>query len=105
MALGCIKYCREAGISIPGSLSIVGFDNVESGLHTEPRLTTVNVHREEMGGIAVRRLVEMIRDKNEIVNRTTTPVELVIRESCGGKSDTHSGNNETSLIAKEEIVS
>lgn len=105
MALGCIKYCREVGISIPGSLAVVGFDNVESGLHVEPRLTTVNVHREEMGCIAVRRLVEMIRDGSDVVNRTTTPVELVIRESCGGKSDALFGNKGMSPIAKEEVVS
>jgi LacI family transcriptional regulator len=105
MALGCIKYCREVGISIPGSLAVVGFDNVESGLHVQPRLTTVNVHREEMGGIAVRRLVEMIRDGSDVVNCTTTPVELIIRESCGGKSDALIGNKGMSPIAKEEVVS
>jgi LacI family transcriptional regulator len=105
LALGCIRYCKEAGISIPGSLAVVGFDNVESGLHVEPRLTTVNVHREEMGAIAVRRLVEMIRDKGDVVNHTTTPVELVIRQSCGGTFDAHVGKQNTSLIANEEVVS
>jgi LacI family transcriptional regulator len=88
LALGCMKFCREKGLSVPGSVAVVGFDNVESCLLVDPRLTTVNVHREEMGGIAVRRLVEMIRDKSEIVDRSTTPVELVVRESCGGKRET-----------------
>lgn len=105
LALGCIKYCREAGIAIPGSLAVVGFDNVESGLLVEPRLTTVNVHREGMGAIAVRRLAEMIRDENDVVNRTTTPVELVIRESCGGKSEIHFGNTKTIPIATKELIS
>ena len=83
MAIGCIHFCRESGVSVPGSLALVGFDNVEAGYHIEPRLTTINVHREEMGGIAVRRLVEMIRDKSEVVTKATTPVELIVRESCG----------------------
>jgi LacI family transcriptional regulator len=87
LALGCMRFCREIGLSVPGSVAIVGFDNVESGLLVEPRLTTVNVHREEMGGIAVRRLVEMIREKSNIVDRSTTPVELVVRDSCGGKHE------------------
>jgi len=86
LALGCMKYCSESEISIPEALAVVGFDNVESGLMVEPRLTTVNVHREEMGIIAVRRLVEMIRDKSNVVDRTTTQVELVVRESCGAKT-------------------
>jgi len=83
MAIGCIQYCREAGIVVPESLAVVGFDNIEAGYHIEPRLTTVNVHREEMGSIAVRRLVEMIREKSDVVTKATTPVELIVRESCG----------------------
>jgi len=89
LALGCIRYCREAGVLVPDSVAIAGFDNIEAGLLVEPRLTTVNVHREEMGAIAVRRLVEMIREECNAVVRTTVPVELVIRESSGGKRDLH----------------
>ena len=89
LALGCMKYCKEVGLSIPESVAIVGFDNIEAGLLVEPRLTTVNVHREEMGAIAVRRLVEMMSDKSDVIVATTTPVELVIRESSGAKRDLH----------------
>jgi len=89
LALGCMKYCKEVGLSVPESVAIVGFDNIEAGLLVEPRLTTVNVHREEMGAMAVRRLVEMMRDKTDVVVTTTTPVELVIRESSGAKRDRH----------------
>ncbi len=87
MALGCMKYCKEVGLSVPESVAIVGFDNIEAGLLVEPRLTTVNVHREDMGAMAVRRLVEMMRDKTDTMVTTTTPVELVIRESSGAKRD------------------
>jgi LacI family transcriptional regulator len=85
MALGCMQYCKEIGLPVPESVAIVGFDNIEAGLLVEPRLTTVNVHREEMGAIAVRRLVEMMRDKTDTLVTTTTPVELVARESSGAK--------------------
>jgi LacI family transcriptional regulator len=87
MALGCMKYCKEVGLSVPEPVAIVGFDNIEAGLLVEPRLTTINVHREEMGAMAVRRLVEMMRDKTDVMVTTTTPVELVIRESSGVKRD------------------
>ncbi|MDE3056374.1 MAG: LacI family DNA-binding transcriptional regulator [Bacteroidota bacterium] len=85
MALGCMKFLKEAGIAIPGDVAVSGFDNIEAGLHVEPRLTTVNVHREEMGGIAVRRLVEMIKDHSSVITKTLTPVELIVRDSCGVK--------------------
>ena len=87
MALGCMKYLKETGITIPGDVAIVGFDNIEAGLHVEPRLTTINVHREEIGAIAVRRMAEMIKDKSSMVTTTVTPVELVIRESCGASKE------------------
>ncbi len=104
LALGCLQYCKQARITVPNSLALVGFDNVESGLQVEPRLSTINVHREEMGGIAVRRLVEMIRTKSTVVERITTPVELVIRESCGGKQgEPDNSANDATLVSKEMI--
>lgn len=83
MAIGCMRYLKEAGLNVPNDVAVVGFDNIEACLHTEPRLTTVNVHREELGSLAVRRIVEMIKDKNSVVTKTLTPVELIVRESCG----------------------
>jgi DNA-binding LacI/PurR family transcriptional regulator len=47
----------------------------------------VNVHREEMGSLAVQRIVEMVKNKSGVVTTTTTPVELVVRDSCGIKTD------------------
>ncbi|MEX2190060.1 MAG: LacI family DNA-binding transcriptional regulator [Bacteroidota bacterium] len=106
LALGCMKFCKESEIPIPDALAVVGFDNIESGLLVEPRLTTVNVHREEMGSIAVRRLVEMIRDKSNLVNRTTTQVELVIRESSGARRQSAPVAKEVLALAKlKEVAS
>jgi LacI family transcriptional regulator, galactose operon repressor len=92
MALGCMKFLKESDIAVPDSVAVVGFDNVESGLHSEPRLTTINVHREEMGSVAVRRLVEMIKEKKELYSKTVIPVELVVRESCGKEKHEGLGN-------------
>ncbi|MGA7161853.1 MAG: LacI family DNA-binding transcriptional regulator [Bacteroidota bacterium] len=87
MGIGCMRYLTEKGLKVPNDVAIVGFDNIEAGLHVDPPLTTVNVHREEMGSLAVRRMVEIIKDKSAIVTKTVTPVELVLRESCGIKPD------------------
>ena len=104
MALGFMKYCKEVGLSVPESIAIVGFDNIEAGLVVEPRLTTINVHREEMGAMAVRRLVEMMRDKTEAMVTTTTPVELVIRESSGGKRDGHAETSTRSAADQKTSI-
>lgn len=87
MAVGCIRYLKEQGKRIPDDVAIVGFDNVEIGFLSEPRLTSINVHREEIGSIAVKRIVEMIKQKSELQTKTITNVELVVRESCGIKNN------------------
>ena len=89
MAIGCIQFLKAQKLNVPKDLAVVGFDNIEAGLHVEPRLTTMNVHKEELGAIAVRRLVEMMKSETPAVTRTFTPVELIVRESCGAKNGAH----------------
>ncbi|MBI3006544.1 MAG: LacI family DNA-binding transcriptional regulator [Ignavibacteriales bacterium] len=89
MAIGCIQFVKSQKLSVPKDIAVVGFDNIEAGLHVDPRLTTVNVQKEELGALAVRRLVEMIKSETPAVTRTFTPVELIVRESCGAKNGVH----------------
>lgn len=81
MAIGCVKLLRERGLKIPADVAVVGFDDLEMSSHLEPPLTTVRVLKEEMGKLAVLRLVEMIRSKSRAMVNTHVPVELVIRAS------------------------
>jgi len=83
MAIGCMNYAKVTGLRIPEDLAVVGFDNIEAGLHVDPRLTTINVHREQMGELALRRMMEMVKHDGTVVTKTLVPVELVVRESCG----------------------
>jgi LacI family transcriptional regulator len=81
-ALGAYQAAREAGLSIPGDLSIVGFDNIPDAALVEPGLTTVDQSIQEMGKIAIQMLVKLIEGEaleNKIIKTTT---RLVIRESC-----------------------
>jgi LacI family transcriptional regulator len=87
MAIGSIQCLKESGLRVPYDMAVVGFDNIEAGLYVEPRLTTINVHREQMGELALRRIMEMITHQTNIVTKTLAPVELVVRESCGIKTD------------------
>jgi len=86
MAIGFMQCLKERGMSVADTIAIVGFDNIEAGLQVIPRLTTMNVHCEELGSIAVRRMAEMISSKTEAVTKTIIPVELVVRESSGTKA-------------------
>jgi len=76
---------RNTRASDPRDLAVVGFDDVESTLHVDPRLTTVRVFKEEMGALAVRRLVEAVKSKSRNIVDTYVPVELIVRESTMGE--------------------
>jgi LacI family transcriptional regulator len=81
MAIGCMRYLKSRGMSIPGDVAVVGFDDIEMSSHIEPHLTTVRVLKEEMGKIAVQRVVDGINAKTRVVVTTHVPVELIVRES------------------------
>ncbi len=83
MAIGCMRYAKAAGLRLPEDLAVVGFDDIEMGSLVEPRLTTVRVFKEQIGKLAVERLVESIRSESKTVVTIHAPVELVVRESCG----------------------
>jgi len=81
MAIGCMRHLKSRGIRIPQDIAVVGFDDIDMGSHVEPHLTTVRVLKEEMGKIAVQRVVDSINAKTRIVVTTHVPVELIVRES------------------------
>jgi LacI family transcriptional regulator len=83
MAIGCMQRIRQCGKSIPRDIAIVGFDDIEMSSHVEPRLTTIRVFKEDMGSLAVKRLVDVVKSKTGAVVTTHVPVELVIRASTG----------------------
>ena len=84
MAVGALKALRDAGVRCPEDVAIVGFDdNALAGL-LSPAITTVRQEAPEMGIAAGRSLIEMIEDPQVIAPVRVLPVELVVRESCGG---------------------
>ncbi len=87
MALGCMRHIKELGMKIPDDIGLAGFDDIEASSHVEPRLTTVRVFKEEMGKVAIERLIESITTKSQSVVTVHVPVELVVSESSVGPHD------------------
>jgi LacI family transcriptional regulator len=81
-ALGAYQAAREAGLSIPANLSIVGFDNIPEAAQADPGLTTVDQSIQEMGKLAIQMLVKLIEGEplESILIKTST--RLVVRDSC-----------------------
>jgi LacI family transcriptional regulator len=83
VAIGAMQAAKEAGRSIPGDLAIIGFDNLTWTETTDPPLTTVYIHKRQMGRLAARRLLDIMQDETEHSIRILVENELVIRRSCG----------------------
>lgn len=85
MAFGVLRAARSAGISVPGDLAVVGFDDVPGAAQIHPALTTVRQPLRDMGRRAVEMLLLQIRQGRPVESKVVVPTELIVRESCGAK--------------------
>ncbi len=84
MAIGAAHCAYDRGISIPGQLSIIGFDDIAFAEVTQPPLTTVAVPRRKIGEVAFQALSEMIlATDNRSGREFRLTSHLVIRDSTG----------------------
>lgn len=83
MAFGALTALRAAKIEVPGTLSIVGFDDFGLARITSPSITTVRVPAQRIARIASERLFEIMAGENAGWQRRQVDVELVLRQSCG----------------------
>ena len=83
LALGAIRAIRRAGLSVPGDVSVVGFDDSAFMNCTDPPLTTVRQPIESMGKAAVALLVNQIENVAVYPEELLFEPELVVRGSTG----------------------
>lgn len=83
LAIAVMRAAGDLGLTIPGDLSVAGFDDIPFSSYTMPRLTTVSGKAEESGRDAVRLLLSRFAEPDLPQQVTTTDVQLIIRESTG----------------------
>lgn len=88
MAAGVLECLNERGISVPGDVSVIGFDDSLMARLTNPRLTTLRQPLREMGERAIAMLMEMI-ETHGIPRSEVFPTELIVRDSVA-EARTHS---------------
>lgn len=82
MAIGAMDTVREAGLSIPGDISLVGFDDIDAASLVTPALTTVSNPSYDAGRVAGELLLERISGQAVDGRRTVRlPCRLIERES------------------------
>jgi DNA-binding LacI/PurR family transcriptional regulator len=81
LALGAIRAARRRRMSVPGDLSVLGYDDSAFMNCTDPPLTTVRQPIEAMGRAAVELLANQIRGVTVAPDELLFEPELVVRAS------------------------
>ncbi len=83
MAAGVMRAALKFGVSIPGSLSVVGFDDIPLATQVWPALSTVKQPIEAMSAKAVNLLIARLKGELDIPVEVLIKSELMLRESTG----------------------
>lgn len=79
--MGVLTVIREAGLSVPGDISLVGYDNTYLAQLSNVSLTSIDQPRHEMGVLAARLLLERIEAKRTEPRREVLKPRLVQRST------------------------
>ncbi|MCC9173474.1 LacI family DNA-binding transcriptional regulator [Arthrobacter sp. zg-Y179] len=82
MALGVLEVLRGRGLSVPGDVALVGYDNHQLASSSTPGLTTVVNPMVEMARRAAEMLLREIEEPGSHLEHVVYPPELVVRESA-----------------------
>jgi DNA-binding LacI/PurR family transcriptional regulator len=80
-ALGLIRFCREAGISVPKALSVTGYDDIAESVLMSPALTTVAQPAHDMGRAAAHLLLYSIGVRDQAPETIRFGTEIRLRDS------------------------
>ncbi len=81
IAVGVYRALKKNNIRIPEDVSIVSFDNIEVAEYLTPSLSTVSIHTEEIGKLAVNLAKEMLTEDKKIPVHVIVSYEMIARES------------------------
>ena len=79
-AMDVMSFLHEQGLSVPGDISVAGFDDIPMCQMVSPTLTTVRQDGALRARLAIGKLGEL-KEKKETETEITLPVSLVVRNS------------------------
>lgn len=88
-AVGALRACADLGLAVPRDVSVIGFDDIPLADLVTPRLTTIAQPLQEIGELAVRRLLEAIAlragqpGRAAEPTRDLLPASLRLRDTTG----------------------
>ena len=83
-AIALMSTVRAQGVSVPGDLSVIGFDGAPIGAFCEPPLSTIRQPTAGLGATVARILLKLLDgDAADLPLKTTLPCRLLLRASTG----------------------
>lgn len=82
VAMGVMKALDEYSIDVPGDISVIGFDNIDTASYLKPALTTVDIPKRELGRLAVKVLIDRLESGRAYPLHVKLPFNLLKRQSC-----------------------
>lgn len=83
VAFGLLAGLNEAGVAVPGDISVAGFDDIDLARYATPALTTAAVPQTDLGRHAWRELHAVITEGAEPAVTARFAARLQIRASTG----------------------
>lgn len=82
-AIGALQALREEHRRVPEDMSVIGSDDIYFARVATPPLTTINLHRDELGKLAFEALEQILSTKRHRGKEIVVKTQLVVRQSTG----------------------
>jgi DNA-binding LacI/PurR family transcriptional regulator len=87
VALRILAAARDLGLSVPGDVAVIGFDDTEYGALFTPALTTVHIDAEDHGRKAARLILGLDEGgpaaaPGQVIVRQPAPARVIVRDSA-----------------------
>ena len=79
--MGAMAALREAGMVVPDDIAVVGWDNIDDGVYSEPSLTSVAPDLVGLAEKAMDALITRIDGDRSESRSYVVPHELIVRRS------------------------
>lgn len=81
IAIGALKAIHEHHLSIPSDIAVIGFNDNEEAIYTNPSLTTLAVPTNRMGIEAFYSLTASLNDSDHLPVKKIIPTKLILRDT------------------------
>lgn len=82
-AILLLRVLKELSISVPRQIAVLGFDNLPETMRQLPTLSTIDAHPKYLGQLAVRKLLERLKDPTKPHEYVECEATMIWRESTG----------------------